>query len=343
MPKQLGEMLIAAGIISRKTLERALERQHGSGKRLGQVLEEMGVVTEDEVMTAVESQVSPFAGTGQRRQLGDLLVEANLICEKTLERALERGKAEGKRLGQTLEEMGVITEQELVEALGRQFNFKTIRDFANRSYDPELLNLLPTEFVMQRTVFPLMQKDYQLAVAITDPFDSETFDMIARITSLQLVPVIATRSEILDAIARHYLQTTLNSETGGGDTILIAEDSPTVATVVQAALVKEGYTVIVASDGLEALKMVLIHRPRLVITDAIMPRLDGHGLLRAIKANPLTATIPVIMLTGKASTDDEQKALAAGFFDFIPKPVQPLRVISRARRALELSSKMKAA
>lgn len=121
----------------------------------------------------------------------------------------------------------------------------------------------------------------------------------------------------------------------------MVEDSLTVATVIQAALVKEGYNVILAADGLEALKLILTHRPRLVITDAMMPRLDGHGLLRAIRANPMSASIPVIMLTGKASTDDEQKALESGFIDFIPKPVQPLRVVSRVKRALELSRQMR--
>lgn len=339
MAKQLGDILVEAEIISKKTLERALERAKAEGKRLGQALEEMGVITEAELMEALIRQNSPFVDIGHKKQLGNILVEAKLITEKTLERALERGKNEGKRLGQTLEEMGVITEQELVEALGRQFNFKTISDFATRNYAPELLNLLPTEFVMKRVVFPLMQKDFQLAVAITDPFDSETSDLIARITGFQLVPVIATRREILEAISRHYLKSPLNPD--AADTILVVEDSATVATVVQSALVKEGYHVIMAADGLEALKLVLTQRPRLVITDAQLPRMDGYGLLRAIKANPVSAGLPVIMLTGKATTDDEQRALEAGFFDFIPKPVQPLRVVSRVKRALELSSKLR--
>ena len=235
--------------------------------------------------------------------------------------------------------MGVITERELVEALGRQFGFKTVTDFSNRIYPPATLNMLPTEFVMKRIVFPLKHKDMMLAVAITDPFDGETIDMIARITALQVVPVIATRKEILEAIARHYLNAPINPD--AGDTILVVEDSPTVATVVQAALVKEGYNVLISKDGIEALKMTLTHRPQLVITDAQMPRLDGFGFLRAVKANPITANIPVIMLTGKASTEDEQKALEAGFFDFIPKPIQPVRVVSRVKRALELSKKLK--
>jgi len=339
MSKQLGDILVDTEMISKKTLEKALERQQSTGKRLGQVLEEMGVLSESELMEALVSQHSPFADINQKKQLGDILVQAKLISEKTLERALERQRAEGKKLGEVLEEMGVITENELVDALGRQFGFKTVTDFSNRAYSPETLNLLPAEFVMKRIVFPLKHKDMMLAVAVTDPFDGETTEMISRITGLQVVPVIATRKEILEAIARHYLKAPVNPD--ASDTILVVEDSPTVIMVLQAALVKEGFNVIIAKDGIEALKMTLTHRPRLVLTDAVMPRLDGHGLLRAIKANPLTANIPVIMLTGRASTDEEQKALEAGFFDFIPKPIQPLRVVSRVKRALELSKKMK--
>lgn len=339
MATQLGDILVETEIISKKTLEKALERQNGTEKRLGQVLEEMGVITEPELMEALLRQHSPFADIAQKKQLGDILVQAKLISEKTLERALERQRAEGKRLGEVLEEMGVITESELVDALGRQFGFRTVSGFSNREYPPALLNMLPTEFVMKRGIFPLKHKDMLLAVAITDPFDGETTDMIARITGLEVVPVIATRKEILEAIARHYLNTPINPD--AGNTILVVEDSPTVATLVQAALVREGYTVIICKDGIEALKTTLTHRPRLVITDVQMPKLDGHGLLRAIKANPLTASIPVIMLTGRATTDEEQKALAAGFIDFIPKPVQPLRVVSRVKHALELSKKMK--
>ena len=339
MATQLGDILVETEIISKKTLEKALERQNATDKRLGQVLEEMGVITEPELMEALLRQHSPFADINQKKQLGDILVQAKLISEKTLERALERQRAEGKRLGELLEEMGVITESELVDALGHQFGFKTVADFSNRVYPPALLNMLPTEFVMKRVIFPLKHKDMMLAVAVTDPFDGETTDMIARITGLQVVPVIATRKEILEAIARHYLNAPINPD--AGDTILVVEDSPTVATLVQAALVKEGYNVIICKDGIEALKTTLTHRPQLVITDALMPKLDGHGLLRAIKANPITASIPVVMLTGRATTDEEQKALAAGFFDFIPKPVQPQRVVSRVKRALELTKKMK--
>jgi CheY-like chemotaxis protein len=279
------------------------------------------------------------AGHGVMKHLGDILVEAEIISKKTLERALVRQKDGKQRLGTVLEEMGVITEDELAEALGAQFNFKTIKNFINHSFSQELLDLLPSDFVMKKLVFPLKQKDSMLAVAITDPFDMETMEMLTRITGFQIIPVISSRKEILDAISKYYLKSAISSETV--DSILVVEDSAAVAGVIQAALVREGYKVILAVDGLEGLKLALSERPRLILTDSVMQRMDGFGLLRAIKANPMTADIPVIMLTSKASSEDEQKALEFGFIDFIPKPVQPLRVVSRVKRALELTKKYK--
>ncbi len=269
------------------------------------------------------------------KQLGDILVEAGIISNKTLERALERQKSEKKRLGEVLEEMGVITEEELVDALSKQFNFKTIKNFVGHTYPQELFDLLPADLAMKKLVFPLRQKDAMLAVAITDPFDRETVEMLGRITGLQVVPVLATRKEILHAISTHYLK----SSSEGGEAILVVEDSSPIATIIQFALIKVGYKVLLASDGLEGFKIAISERPKLIITDSVMPRMDGYGLLRAIRTNPMTSEIPVIMLTSKASTEDEQKALEFGFNDFIPKPVQPLRVVSRVKHVLGMTKK----
>lgn len=271
------------------------------------------------------------------KHLGDILVEADIISSKTLERALERQKSEKKRLGDVLEEMGVITGDELIDALSKQFKFKTIKNFVGHAYPQELLDLLPSDFAMKRLVFPLKQKDSMLAVAITDPFDLETTEMLTRITGMQVVPVLATRKEIMDAISVHYLK----SSSVVGEAILVVEDSAPIATIIQTALVKEGYKVLMASDGLEGLKIALSDRPKLIITDSVMPRMDGYGLLRAIKANPMTSEIPVIMLTSKASNEDEQKALEFGFSDFIPKPVQPVRVVSRVKHILDMTKKFR--
>ncbi len=118
--------------------------------------------------------------------------------------------------------------------------------------------------------------------------------------------------------------------------ILIVDDSQLIAKVVQVAMEKEGYEVSIAYDGLEGLKLALRNKPDLIICDAIMPHMDGYNLLTKLRANPASADIKVILVTSKATPEEEQKAFEFGFFDFISKPIQIVRIITRVKRALEL-------
>lgn len=273
----------------------------------------------------------------EKKQLGNILVQAGIITVKTLERALERQKGSGRRLGMVLDEMGVITEEELIKALAEQFGFKTISHFVEHTFTWDVLGLVPENLAIQKLVFPLKQKDGMLAMAITDPFDNETIEFLSKKSGMKIFPVLATRQDITDAISKHYLGgKALHSNK---QKILVVDDSLAIATIIQTALQKEGFEVIVAQDGVEGLKMAITHVPDLIISDTVMPRMDGYSLKNALSGNPSTAAIPIILLTSKASGEDEQKALESGFLDFIPKPVQPIRVVSRVKRALELTKR----
>jgi len=274
----------------------------------------------------------------EKKQLGNILVETGTISVETLERALERQKGTGKRLGTTLEELGVISEEELIKALAVQFGFKTVIGFAAHAFTRDILRLVPENLAVQKLVFPLKQKDGMLAIAITDPFDIETIDFLALKTGMKIIPVLATRNDITDAISRHYLGG--KTADSGRRKILVVDDSLAIATIVQTALTKEGYDVTLAHDGVEGLKMAITTLPDLIITDTVMPRMDGYSLKTALAGNAATSSIPMILLTSKASGEDEQKALEAGFLDFISKPVQTIRVLSRVKRAFELMKNM---
>ena len=274
-----------------------------------------------------------------KKQLGDLLVEAGIITVKTLERALERQRGSGKRLGLVLEEMSVITDEELVEALAKQFGFKTVKDVSAHTFPRELLELIPNDLAVQKLVFPLKQKGEMLAVAISDPFDTDTLDFLSKKSSMKIIPVLATRKDILAAVSKHYLLGQLQKD--NKIKVLVVDDSLSVATVIQVALQKDGYNVITACDGVEGLKLAFSQIPDLIICDAVMPRMDGYALMRAIKANPSTANIPMILLTSKASPEEEHRALKSGFHDFIAKPVMPIRVASRVKKALEVTQHSK--
>lgn len=275
-----------------------------------------------------------------KKQLGTILVEAGIITNMTLERALGRQKGSGKKLGLVLEEMGVITEAELVDALARQFGFKTAKRFAEFSFPQSLLSLVHEDIAVQKLVFPLKAQDGLLALAVTDPFDIECFDYLAKKTGMKIMPVIAPRNEIQAAIKRHYLSG--REEDGSGRLkVLVVDDSTSVATIISVALKKEGYHVLEANDGVDGLKLAIAEKPDLMICDSVMPKMDGFALLRAMRANQGTESIPAILLTSKASGEDEQRAFEAGFLDFIPKPVQPIRIVTRVKHAFELISAMK--
>jgi hemerythrin len=110
----LGEVLIDQGIITRKTLEKALIRQQESGSKLGAILEQMGVVTNDEICQAV---MVKDGSTHYSKKLGAIVVELGLISAVTLERALEIQKRNRKQLGAILVDMGVLDFEDMVEAL----------------------------------------------------------------------------------------------------------------------------------------------------------------------------------------------------------------------------------
>ena len=102
--------------------------------------------------------------------------------------------------------------------------------------------------------------------------------------------------------------------------ILIAEDEPSLRENLQWMLEMEGYTVLAACDGRDALAQAGESLPDLVITDVMMPHLDGYGLVKALREQESTATTPIIMLSAKADRGDIRAGMNLGADDYITKP-----------------------
>lgn len=120
--------------------------------------------------------------------------------------------------------------------------------------------------------------------------------------------------------------------------ILLVEDDRVVRRIVTTKLTGLGHSVEVAEDGREALERLTTGAvPDLVITDQLMPRLNGLQLLREIRADPRLVTLPVIMLTSKGSERDVVAGLHAGLDDYVAKPFSAdelaARVLMVLRRA----------
>lgn len=266
--------------------------------------------------------------------LGEILVDSGIITVKTLERALTRQQGTGKRLGMILDEMGVITQEELIEALAKQSGLETVKGIAAGSFSPDLIELIPEEIATGRLVFPLKRQDGVLALAVNDPFDTDTIAFLEKQSSLTIVPVLATRDDILNAVKLHYLR----AEATGNKAlkILVVDDSAEVTSEIAGALRMEGYEVQTANDGVDGLTIAFSRKPDLILCGASMPRMDGYALMRAIKANPATTGTPMILLTSKTSPEEKHRALKSGFHDFIAKPMMTVRVVSRVKRAFEI-------
>ncbi len=270
-----------------------------------------------------------------RTQIGNLLVKAGIISVKTLERSLELQKGSGKRLGSLLREMGLVTEEEVLDALARQCNVRTVKNFAGQAFPKELLDLIPARMALEKLVFPLKQYRDMLAVATLDPFDSDTFKALAVNTGMNIHIALATRDDILAAIKKHYM--IQRSARGERQTLLLIDPSPVVTKYLQAHLEREGYEVCISHDGIDGLKLAYARHPDLILCDLMIPRMDSYRFMYALKTNPATGDIPVILMSWKDTTEEEHRAHKAGFVDFIAKPAMPVRVLVSIRKALAMA------
>ncbi len=116
--------------------------------------------------------------------------------------------------------------------------------------------------------------------------------------------------------------------------ILTVDDSPSIRQAVAACLRTAGHRVVEAGDGCEALELAAAERFDLVVTDLNMPRLDGLGLIAALRARPDYRSVPILMLTTESS--DAMKALGreAGATGWLVKPFDPRRLLDMTARLL---------
>lgn len=263
----------------------------------------------------------------ERKQIGSLLVDAGIISTKTLERMLRLQKGSGKQLGALLSDMGLVTEEEIIEALARQCDIRTISHFADQAFPRELLDLVPAEMASEKLIFPLKLNRRTLVIAAHDPFDQTTFSDLANRTGLKIYLALATRDEIGRAARKHY--PVRKARKSRGQKILLLEASPTTAKVLDAVLSAEHYEVMKAHDGIDGLKLAFSHHPDLIICDHAMQRLNGYTFMQALKAHPQTTDIPVLLASANDTDEEKHRALKAGFADFIAKPIMPLRLLAQ--------------
>jgi len=118
--------------------------------------------------------------------------------------------------------------------------------------------------------------------------------------------------------------------------ILLAEDNTDMRAYVQ-RLLTGAYEIVAVPDGEAALQSALQHPPDLVLTDVMMPQLDGFGLLKALRANERTASVPVILLSARAGEESRVEGVTAGADDYLTKPFSARELVARVENTLALS------
>ena len=117
-------------------------------------------------------------------------------------------------------------------------------------------------------------------------------------------------------------------------TVLVADDDADIVRFVEVNLRLEGFRVVTARDGQEALTKALDLQPDVILLDVLMPRIDGYTVCARLRADQRGAAIPVILLTANFISADEQVALQAGADDFVVKPFDPRELMRRVKALL---------
>jgi len=268
----------------------------------------------------------------QRRLIGEILVERQILSARTVERVLARSVKSSRKLGAVLEEMGLITPDELTGALSQQYGMKVVQHLCRFRIPAATLELVPAEVAMQQMILPLKEENGWLALAIADPTNTRIIQNLSANIGLKIAPHLATRTEINAAVAKNYFGTSDCCDSQR--TLLVVEDDKLVQDKLHQVLSGKGFRVVSASNGMEAYKMVITEKPQVVLTDKEMPKMNGYGLLAAMRNVPELKRIPVILLTGRMTDEEESKAFDKGFFDYILKPVKDSSLITRVRRAV---------
>jgi len=120
-------------------------------------------------------------------------------------------------------------------------------------------------------------------------------------------------------------------EDASGKRILVVDDDRNLRKIIQTNLELAGYDVSTAPNGEEALKLLDVMQPDLVVLDVMMPLMDGYEVARRIRRHPSNTHVPIIMLTAKSEVEDKLAGFEAGADDYITKPFGPQELLARVR------------
>jgi DNA-binding response OmpR family regulator len=120
--------------------------------------------------------------------------------------------------------------------------------------------------------------------------------------------------------------------------ILAVDDEPNIVRLIEVNLTRHGYTVDTANNGVQALEKIRAVRPDLIVSDVMMPEMDGFELLSTIRRDPALESLPVIMLTAKTQDKNVMEGYSRGADMYLTKPFNPAELLAFVKRILQSSA-----
>jgi DNA-binding response OmpR family regulator len=121
----------------------------------------------------------------------------------------------------------------------------------------------------------------------------------------------------------------------GGERVLLVDDEPAMRAVCRMNLEMEGFDVLEAAEGEQALALALRERPDLVLLDVMLPRMNGYDVAQRLRSDQATTRIPVVFMTALATADDRKRGFEAGGVGYMVKPFDPVSLGERIRQTLD--------
>jgi DNA-binding response OmpR family regulator len=121
---------------------------------------------------------------------------------------------------------------------------------------------------------------------------------------------------------------------GNPKKILVVDDEPDVASLLTLLLKSQGYNVVSAGDGQEALEKARSEQPDLILLDVMLPKMDGYKVARMLKFDENFSSIPIIMLTAKVQEKDKQIGMEMGADDYVTKPFDTAALLAKVKAVL---------
>ncbi len=120
--------------------------------------------------------------------------------------------------------------------------------------------------------------------------------------------------------------------------ILAVDDEPNIVRLIEVNLTRHGYQVETANNGVQALEKIRANRPDLIVSDVMMPEMDGFELLSTIRRDPALESLPVIMLTAKTQDKNVMEGYTRGADMYLTKPFNPAELLAFVKRILQSSA-----